>query len=458
MVRRGVAWEDRRSNGKVALGAVAVVALAASGGCAAGAEGPTGLGGGGSHHHPGASMDDVGGAGGGFQAPSSSVVGSTVSSGGFGGTGVSSSTSATVTSSSVASSTAATTTSSSGSGGGGPGGTILTVMAEGNDVTANYQSLSMMTGFSNPYNELTTTPVALAFRGTGLGVAALRSEPSGELRYATWSGGWSPGFGTDMLAVQPSPPITIVGGPSAAGSCTKIHIAYQDVDLNFYYGEHDGSWFVTHEAIAFGGVAATGPVPPAITTLADVPIIAYVGSDGDVHDQARPNSAWTAQHPHGVSNAASITPAIAALTQGAELVLVYNDDTNGLRFAIRSGGSWSAPAPISGASAAGPVSIAPIAAGGAVLAYQGVDGYLYTSTLSANPPFTWSLPVGGVSGSLPFLVSPPAVATGAVGADAELIYLDTSYIVYGSRMIGGVWGAPFEAGSASHHLAIATGH
>jgi hypothetical protein len=447
---------ERRTTTSGAL-VLSLSALTALVGCASGAEGPNGLGGG-SRGSNDAGTTTSANVGGGFANSTTSIGGSTSSvttSGGVGGASVTSASSTPASSSSTPASS-----SSSGSGGGGEAETILTFYAEGNASAAAYDNLAQMTGFSNPYSEMTTQPVGLAFRGTGLGIAAIRSEPTGELRYAFYNGSWSPGFGASMLPVQPSPVVTINGGPSLAGSSAKIHAAYQGSDLKFYYAEHDGSWTATHEAIAFNNAQSTGPVPPAITTLADVPIVAFIGVDGDLYDQTRTGGVWQASHPHGVAgHGASITPAIVALTQGPELAVVYVDAAaDALMSSVRTAGTWSAPAPIAGAASTDALALAPLAAGGAVLAYRGTDSHLYTTLLSAGSPPSWSTPVAGAAGVDPVLESPPAVATGAAGADAELIYLDDTYIVSASRMNGGVWSQPQEAGAASYHLAIATGH
>jgi hypothetical protein len=335
------------------------------------------------------------------------------------------------------------------------------VVAEGNDVAASTDDLTTMTGFSNPYDETTSSPIGAAFTGSGLGVVVIRSQPTSELRFATWNGAWIPGFGATMLPVQGSPTLVINGGPSLAGGSTNASCAYQGTDMKFYYAEEFvGSWFPTNEAITAGTAQSTGPVPPAITTLADVPVIAFIGTDGDLYDQARTGGTWQASHPHGVAgHGASVTPAIVALTQGPELLIVYTDSAaDGLMYTLRTSGTWSTPAAIAGASSADQVSLAPLTAGGAVLSYQGTDGLLYTTLLSASAPYTWSAPVAGVMGASPMLESPPAVATGAAGAEAELLYLDTTFTLYSARMTGGAWGAAALSGAAQYRLAVATGH
>jgi hypothetical protein len=325
-----------------------------------------------------------------------------------------------------------------------------------------------MMSFSTPWSDFSSDAVGLAFTGNGLAVAALRVQVTtdagtvGELRYATWNGSWTPGFGQSLQPVQPSPKLYISGGPSVAGSSIRAHAAFQGTDMSFYYAElFNNTWSPTDEPITAGNIHSSGPVPPAIATLADTPIIAFVGMDGNIYDQTRNNGAWQPANGHGViGTAASITPAIVALTQGAELLVVYtNSSALGLMYTIRSAGTWSAPAAITNNFSGDPLALAPLAAGGAVLSYKGTDGHLYTTLLSATAPFSWSAPAKGVLGADPALVSPPAVATGATGAQAELLYLVSStYVLCTARMNGGAWGGPICNGSATYRMAVATGN
>jgi hypothetical protein len=54
------------------------------------------------------------------------------------------------------------------------------------------------------------------------------------------------------------------------------------------------------------------------------------------------------------------------------------------------------------------------------------------------------------------LLAPPAVARGAKGAEAEMIYVDQVSTVYSTRLVAGEWTAPTFTGSASGRLGIAT--
>ena len=335
----------------------------------------------------------------------------------------------------------------------------------------SYNESTMMGGNAVPWGDFSSDPIGMAFTGNGACVAVARVQVKmdagnvGELRFAQWVGGWSPGFGGSLTPVQQAPPLYINGGPSVAGSSTRAHSAFQGTDMKLYYAEYfNGSWFPTSEPITAGAAQSAGPVPPAITILADTPIVAFIGTDGDLHDQTRKCGTWQPSNPHGVAgHGASVAPAIVTLTQGAELLIVYTDSAaNALMYTVRTAGTWSTPAAIPGATSASQVSLAPLTAGGAVLSYLGTEtpnGHLYTTVMSAGAPFTWTAPVVGVMGSDPALVSTPVVATGATGAQAELLYLESpSYILYSARMTNGAWGPRVMQGSASYYLGMATGN
>jgi hypothetical protein len=404
-------------------------------------------------------------------ASTSSTGGGATGGGGASTTTTSSSTTTSTTTSSSSSSgtggatTTSTTSSTSSSGLGGPPN-IVQLYATGNLLVGqSYNVPSMMGSLSNPFGEDTQDAIGLAFTGQGVAVAVMRSQglpdagPLGELHWARWNGSFTPGFGGVWPAVMPG--LLINGGPSIAGSALKAHCAYQGTDMNYYYAEFfNNAWTTTNQPITAGGTPSTGPQPPAIVALANNPIIAYIGNDQDLHDQALVAGVWQPQHAHGATGAASTTPAIVAPAQGPELLVVFaSAAAQNLMFTARTAGTWTTPALIPGASSGDQVSLAPLAAGGAILVWRGTDMLLYTSMFSAGPPASWSVPVTGVMGSNPTLVTPPAVATGASGAQAELLYLDTNlYELYSARMIAGAWGPRIGAGSATFRMAVATGN
>jgi hypothetical protein len=326
-------------------------------------------------------------------------------------------------------------------------------------VVASVTNVVTNMGFATPWMEQSDDAIGLAVTGSGLGVCVLRSKATGQLRYSTWNGSdWFPGFGASLFPLGAGGAIA-VAGPAVAASNDKGHAVYQGTDLKYYYAEESNfMWNPANELITSGGKDAEGPAAPALVVLGQSPVVAFIGKDGDLYDQTRMAGVWQAAVPHGVAGQpAAAVPAMAVLTQGPELVLVFADAAaHALHFTTRTAGVWSVPAAIAGATSDDPVSLAPLAMGGAVLAYRGKDSHLSTALLAADGA-TWSAPVAGVSGAATVLVSPPAVATGAKGADAELIYLDAAYIVYSSRLINGTFGAASLFSTGGARLAIATG-
>jgi hypothetical protein len=408
-----------------------------------------GSGGGGAGGGTTTSMSTGGGGAGGGMTTSTAGSGA----GGTGGTGGGTTTSST---------TSSTTTTTTTTGPTGPFTKLFAILGGGSNVVGNVTDVVAGSGFATPWMEVSNDGIGLAVMGMGVGVCVMRTNATGELRYATWNGNWNPGFAAAPYPLQDGQPMGYVanGSPSLAASQDKAFLAYLGTDLKYYYGELDNfQWAPGHEVISAGGKDATGSAPPAIAVLGTDPTVAYVGADGAVYDQTRKAGTWQAPVQHGLAGqSAVLQPALVALASGPELLLVYQDAaTHELRFTARAGGVWSDPAPVAaGAVSDDPVSVAPLAAGGAVLAYRGKDNHLHTSLLSADGK-VWSAPVTGVSGSDPALASPPAVALGAKGADAELLYLDANYTVYWARLQNGAFGMGSLFGSAGARLAVATG-
>jgi hypothetical protein len=457
MIRR----TPQASRAFAALVGLGLLGLTAGGiTCANGSALPPGSGGSGGTGGETSTSTSAGGLGGGTSSSSTSSVSAGAS--GTGGAGGSTST-ASGTSSSTGTSSSSGSGGSGGGGGAGGGGPapatkIFSVYGGGSAVIANVYDVIQASAFSTPYNDPSDDAIGVALIGDGTVIAMARAKNSGELRYARWNGTWAPAFGSQLLPVQIG--LLITGGPSAAGSSNKGHVAYQGTDMKFYYAaEQGGLWNPTQEPITAAAQQSTGPVPPAIAMSGADPLVAFVGADGDVYDQIRAGGVWQAAQSHGVAGqAASVTPALTPLLAGPELLLVFTQTgTSALEFSLRSAGVWSAPAPIAGAVSDDPVSIAALTAGGALLAYRGKDGHIYTALLSSGAQPSWSAPVMGVGGSNPTLVAPPAVATGAKGAQAELLYIDSNFTLDSSRLVGGVWSAPAFAGSASGRIGMVTG-
>jgi len=118
------------------------------------------------------------------------------------------------------------------------------------------------------------------------------------------------------------------------------------------------------------------------------------------------------------------------------------------------GGVWSGATAIPNAAADEIVSLAALPGSGAVLAWRSSDSILHTAVYDPGEVPPWSEPTGL---SAITIVGPPAVASGALGARAELMFVDSTYIVQSSRLVDGAWTAPAFTGTSGERIAIATG-
>jgi len=157
----------------------------------------------------------------------------------------------------------------------------------------------------------------------------------------------------------------------------------------------------------------------------------------------------------------TLWPAVAAPATGPELVTAYVQQTADspptpapILAASRTGGTWTSPEAITNATTFYPVALAPLSGSGALLAYEGTDGNLYTATFSGT---TWSTPAAPFASSTA-VTATPALAVGIGTALEEMVYLDSSGALYHTRLSTNGWStatavAPGLSGFA--HVVIA---
>ena len=206
-----------------------------------------------------------------------------------------------------------------------------------------------------------------------------------------------------------------------------MHLVYQGVDYKHRYAAHLADWAPTAEAVG-GAQQSFGPSPATVAAVGADLVVAFAGNDHDIYDQIRTAGAWQGGVAHGLGDATLVTPSIAALAAGPELLVVWARTADAQVFAsARSAGAWSAPTPVPSALTKLPVAVAAIPGGGAVFAFHGTDDELYWSRFSPGGVPAWSAPVkvdaGGVA--LP-PGSTPALAPGVSGADAEIAWIDAA--------------------------------
>jgi hypothetical protein len=340
-------------------------------------------------------------------------------------------------------------------GGGGVGGapaldTVVAMTGYANGLIAGtYHPMSGW--FTFPKTDATTEGIGIAFTDSQA-TAVIRSVSNfGELRYATWTGDWS-----QFSAISAG--VTTRATPAIAGADSVAHVVFHGDNYKHYYAQRqNGVWTTIAEAIGGMATQSFGPTPASVAVLGADPIVDFAGDHGDLYDQTRMAGIWQPADAHGLGDVVDLTPAIAPLVAaGSELLVVYVQNDTQVRWTVRTGGAWSAPADVAMALTAAPVALTALPGGRALLAFRGTDGFLYTSLFDETAAPAWSLPAG-ISTPNVAITGIPAVAPGATGADAELAYVDAGFVFYHTRLIAGAWSAPALISIGGTSAALATG-
>jgi hypothetical protein len=292
--------------------------------------------------------------------------------------------------------------------------------------------------------------LALTTAGQGVGLirnaTALPADPlNNDVEAVIWSAGVWGAF-------------TAVGGgaktqarPAIVSVDTTAQAAFQGVDFKHDFALWTGLlWAPTNDPVGGAG-QSYGPTGPDLAASGLIATAAFIdGAIGPNHLTVQDRSAGVWQPKVDLAaNAPSanfaISPTIAAMTGGAELVVVYvRSGDKQVMWLSRTAGSWSVALPIGGAFTADRVALTGLAGGAALVAFRGTDGKLYASRFAAG---AWSAPIKVAGETL--LASTPALARGVAGAEAELAYVDTANAVYHARLLNNAWTAPTQAGAAA---------
>lgn len=284
---------------------------------------------------------------------------------------------------------------------------------------------------------------AIALTGSSSAVGLMRASTTGELRFTTWNGSAWTAFAAVASGVttRAAPSITAVG--AAAGA------VFHGDDFKHYFGSHAAAWSPVAEPVGAGAAQSFGPSPASIAADGSDVVIAFAGSNQDLYDQRRTGGSWQPAIAHGLGSVVSLTPSIVTLKGGAAdrmIVFVRVTDAR-ILYTTESAGVWSAPVVIdTNALTSDRVSVAALPGGGAVLGYRGQNGKVYWSryTPGSSPPWTAAAGVTAANFDTP---TPPVLAPGASGAEAEMVFIDaTSGSVKHARLNGAAWSAPITVG------------
>jgi hypothetical protein len=308
----------------------------------------------------------------------------------------------------------------------------------------------------NSLADATTFGPALAITSAGQGVGLIRASITGDLRAVTWSAGAWGAFN------NVGPAVTTREQPSLSAAGAGARAAFHGDNFKHYFASWNGLvWNVQAETIGLGADQSVGPSPPQLASSPAFPAgaeatVAFIANGvNKPFARNRVAGAWdAAQMVDGAVTNFNLAPELVTLTAGPELMLVWMRSDNQVLYSTRSNGVWSAGAPVPSAFTAARVSLAALPGGGAILAFQGTDNFLYYTLYAAGAwgaVFPFSAPNVPLAGS-------PAVTHGVGGAVAEIAFARSSdNIVYHARYLGASWTVPVVVGGSNmSRVAIAS--
>ena len=309
---------------------------------------------------------------------------------------------------------------------------------------------------------------ALVSNGTEY-VGVLQEKTTNFLDYTLSGAVWSPLAGVPPTSAAP----TTAAAPALAAIGGAVHLVYLGTGASedFYHGAYSGgTWSIpaSDPVEPSGGVQSFGPSAPTAAAGTSGFTIVQAGSDFNLYTQSW-NANWGAatQVPMATLVANTISPRIITLSGGtaSQMIVYASNVTNGgnlnvLYYTVLTGSTWSAPTVVNGTTvySPNPVSIAPIAGGGAVLVYEGGNDEPYFVIYNPASTPTWSAPEPLVTGTNPTVTAPPQVAQGVCGEDAVAIYPTATTALQVTTLKSGTWStpAPLAGTSGATFATIAT--
>jgi hypothetical protein len=258
------------------------------------------------------------------------------------------------------------------------------------------------------------------------------------LVYTTWKAGvWA-----SLLTIGTG--ITTRTAPSLDAGATGAALAFQGTDYKHYFSPFNGTIWGVVEGV---GPGSFGPSGPSIAASgADATVAFFDGGNGNnLTARERLGGAWQPQVSIAGGSNFNLPPAIVDLSSGPQRLVVYVKSGGQISFASRTAGVWSAVVDIPSAFTSDPPALAATAGGGAVLAFRGSDGKLYTSFYAAG---AWSA-VAPFSTPNVTLAAPPAVAHGAGSALAEIAFVTPDGKASHARYLAGAWTSPVVVGGSN---------
>jgi hypothetical protein len=359
---------------------------------------------------------------------------------------------------------------------GGPSGTLAAVLDRAG------------TWAPTPFAQGTTHLPSVAFLPTvNQAVGLVMDDADGLAHFTVWDGAaWSAFAAVSPFLTPTTTPAfdgKLRGASAMVGVSDTAHVILWDSLFHYWYQSYSAGTWAAPVPLAVSTAPLCSAYSARLANLAGVPKAAFV--DGTCTSSLTTNHAYAMDVVAGVGQGAQdvsagtlpyvdiatfpdAPPTLIALTGGtADLMMAYlRCPTSGCTtlqvfWSVRNTGSgtWSTPAQVpNGVVTADPVALAPLPAGGAMLAFRGTDGKLYAMTYSAATGWGTTAPTNLAAAST--TPSPPALAKSVGTADVELAFIDAAD---GSarhmRYTAGTWTAPTAIGAATGltRVALASG-
>lgn len=338
----------------------------------------------------------------------------------------------------------------------GPTGTVVLLAGGGQKIlAASFQPASGWTATSlNDKTDAGFGP-SITLTPSNVGVGAIRSSPSQELRYVTWSSGaWSGDPALVMAAV------TTRARPMINAASARAQLVLQGLDFKYYYTAFNTSamtWSAVEQVS--NGTQSFGPSSADVAARADDATVIFLDGFNGTNNpvaQDRVAGAWSAKATvdtnvnSGTANLYPM-PAILTLNAAGDVMVAYvkRSDTK-VYTSIRANNVWSPVTAVLNFTTLCRAELALGADGAPVLAIHGTDHKPYFARWNAGnaaweniaPPAVNLLtsvcsnpPSAAVNGSS----SAIALAPGVGGVRFEVAYVEANNQVFHLRHDGIDW-------------------
>jgi hypothetical protein len=255
-----------------------------------------------------------------------------------------------------------------------------------------------------------------------------------QLQYTTWNNGvWSP-----MAQLGAN---TTKGWPSLDAANTTAQAVFHGNDNNLYYAAYvNGAW--TPAAEVTGGASTT--FAPDIAALGTNAVMFFFNAANANNTSLKPRSGgvWGATTQLSALKAPIYPPDLVALTSGPELVALWPNALNTIRYSFRTAGVWSNGVNIPNLATTSRPSVVALTGGAIGLAYRDANDKFQAMIWNG---LIWQGPLA-MSGD-PTITGSPAITAGIDKAVAEAAFVSGGQVFHSRFLLANLsWTVPVPLG------------